>query len=57
VYYQLEWDQGMDIWTVITDEASQGTSLFKSFTPTPKFESGIIVKFRLTAKNGVGFGI
>ena len=56
IYYGLEWDQGINQWENITQEAVQGvsTSVVKNFPTT--FASGHPIKFRTYAKNMIGSG-
>lgn len=56
IYYGLEWDQGINQWENITDQAVNGvsTSVVKNFQVP--FASGHPIKFRAYAKNIIGSG-
>lgn len=59
-YYELEWDQGdANSWVSVFTPATQPSKL-NSFNVTSiddvPFLSGQIIKFRLRARNGIGYG-
>lgn len=56
VYYGLEWDQGKNEWINVTDVSMGLITSFNVTTATP-LPSGVPVRFRTFAKNGVGFGV
>lgn len=58
IFYWLEWDQGSDSWTGL-NTFTLGMTVPTSFTHNPStiLTSGGTYKYRLYAKNGVGFSI
>jgi hypothetical protein len=56
IYYGLEWDQGKDTWVNITTETLGEVLVFNHTSLEKPFNSGLKIKFRLYAKNCVGFG-
>jgi len=58
IYYRLEWDQGaLNVWQEL-NSYSLGMAIETSYTHTSAtiFPSGGTLNYRLTPKNGVGYG-
>lgn len=57
IFYLLEWDQGNSTWVALnTYTTNMAVPLSKVHTPVAILTSGMTIKYRLTAKNGVDYG-
>jgi hypothetical protein len=57
IFYLLEWDQGKNIWTALNSYTTDMT-IPTSYQHNVGYvlPSGGTINYRLTAKNGVGYG-
>jgi hypothetical protein len=58
IFYLLEWDQGINSWTAL-NTYTVGMAIPLSLTQIPAdiLSSGATYKYRISAKNGVGYSL
>ena len=56
IFYGLEWDQADGQWQNLTTEDDGEILQFNHTSLDKPFDNGCMIRYRLYAKNGVGFG-